>query len=290
MKLIEFITEIEEGLSTYAESGDINRVSIKMWVIGELRKFGNNISQVNERLLKVENSKATLPDDFKSLKLALKTDAVGYKIHGNRQNITDSYIYKERIENPAYFDEVNQEYVTTCNPKIITEKITINNTPVDFYYRPQWLSLVKGINKAGLAIDCLNLNPSIRSSYPHQINITNGTINTNFSKGEIYIQYNSLPTDEDGEIIIPEITTGDLYHYLENYVKCKIAEDLIINNKNPQGISQLYSAWKQEQPLLKRAALVETKFAGLPKDWGKNMKIRNKMDFATYVLPSLNFR
>ena len=75
--LIEFIAEIETDLSTFAESGDINTSSIKRWVITELRRFGNNILSTQEQYLDVVNSQAKLPDNFKSLKLALKLDAIG---------------------------------------------------------------------------------------------------------------------------------------------------------------------------------------------------------------------
>lgn len=286
--LQEFIAEIESDLSSFAASGDIDRIMIKTNLILELRKFGNNICDVGEAMVKIKNSQGTLPEEFKSLKLALKADVCG--CNSNHRNVTDHYIYRERIENPAYFDEVNQEYVTSCNPKIITETITINNNDVDFYYTPQWLSLVKGINKKTLAHDCLNLHPSIRNTYPNQITITGNMINTNFSEGTVYLQYNALPTDEDGEIAIPTMTTGDLYRYLENYIKVKIAENLIANNKNPQGLAQLYSAWKQEQRELKAAALRETGFNGLGKTWNKTYRALNKAEFARFNLPALNFR
>src|SRR5690606_27622067 len=132
--LSEFTAEIIAQFPTYEK--DIDKVSIKTDVIDRLRKFGNNIAYLNESIEDVVNSKVVLPEDFKSLKIALKVNPVGYNIEGDKKNITDSYIYKQRIENPAYFDEINQEYVTTCDSKIITEKITINNSNLNYYYTP----------------------------------------------------------------------------------------------------------------------------------------------------------
>ena len=280
MNLSQFISEVETSLSNYVQ--DIDRISIKMWVIQRLRIFGNNIAELKETVVKVENSKATLPEDFKSLKMALKVKGVGCNTPS--KDVTDTYIYKQRIENPAYYDEINQTYVTTCNPKLITETITINNHPVEFYYQHEWLSLVKGIKKDGIAVDCLNLHPSIRNSYKKEINISGSTLNANFNSGQIYLQYYSLPTN-DGEIEIPEITTGDILEYIMQYVKVQIAEDLIANNKNPQGIAQLYPSWKSELPTLKRLALTESKFAGLNKNWAKNLKTLNKREFSFFNLP-----
>lgn len=286
--LSEFTAEIMAQFPTYEK--DIDKVSIKTDVIDRLRKFGNNIAHINESIEDIVNSKTTLPKDFKSLKLALKINPIGYNIEGDRKNITDSYIYKQRIENPAYFDEVNQEYITTCDSKVITEKITINNSNLNYYYSPTWLSVTKGFNKSGFGSKCLNLHPSIRNSYPHEININGRTLNTNFSTGQIYIQYYALPTDENGEIVIPEYTTGDIYNYIETYVKTRIAENLIANNLNPQGIVQLYPTWKQELRELKAAALKESKFKGAGKQWQEKLKKRNRQEIRKFELPLLNYR
>lgn len=283
MTLSELIAEIESDLSSFVK--DINRTSVKTNIINQLRVFGANITEVKEKVEVVKNSKVYLPDDFKSLKLALKLDNVGYSVHGMTE--PTEQIIRQRIENGAYFDEVNQEYVTTCDPKIVTEKIIIDNSHVNFYYYPKWLSLVKGIKKDGLDSKCLNVHPSIRNAYPDEISITNGVLNTNFSTGSIYLQYNALPEDEDGELIIPEYTTGDLREYIMLYCKVKIAEDLIVNNKNAQALGQMYQVWSQQLPLLKSAALKEVRFAGLPKNWQRKFKEKNREDIAFFNLPGL---
>ena len=287
MTLTQFIAEIESDFKSFADSKSIDRVSIKLTVINELKRFGVNIAHLKEDIIDISNSTAYLPDSFKSLKLALKLDPKGCKYDGDRESLTQDYIYKQRIENLAYFDEVNQEYITTCNPKIITETITVKDLRAEFYYECQWLSLTKGISKENLAVDCENIHPAIRNKYPNEISITNRILNTNFSKGTIYIQYYSLPTDEEGEIEIPETTTMALYRYIQNAVKTKIAEDLIANGDNPQGLSQLYSMWKQEQSFLRKEALVETKFQGLGKQWGKRLKTLNRRDINVFALPKI---
>lgn len=287
--LSEFTAEILSKFPTYEK--DIDRVSIKTDVIDRLRKFGNNIAYLEEDVLEVVNSKVLLPESFKSLKAALKVDPIGFSTNGPKENMTNSYIYKQSIENAVEYDRGTQEYIQICeDPKIITEKITINNSNLEVYHSPTWLSLVKGFNKTSLAANCLNLHPTIRNKYPHEINIINRTLNANFASGQIYIQYYSLPTDEEGEIVIPEYTTGDIYNYIENYIKTRIAEDLIANNLNPQGISQLYPVWKQEQRELKRAAFVESKFHGAGKNWQERLKKRNRQETKRFEVPFLNFR
>jgi len=287
MKFKEFLAEIESQLSSFAS--DIDKISVKGDVVQQLKIFGNNICELQERKIKIENSKGNLPKEFKSLRLAILLEPHATCIHGDRRNVTDNYIYRQYIENPAYFDEVNQEYITTCQSKIITEKITINNTPVDFYYNWHFLSLVKGVNKDLFSSDCINIHPSIRDGYPNEINITGNTVNTNFREGELYVQYYGIPTDEEGEVVIPELTTGDILTYITNYVKIKIAEELIANNKNPQGLTQLYPLWLQSHRELKAAAIREAKFYGLSKNWHIKYKKLNQRDTAVFKLPSLKF-
>lgn len=288
MTLSEFTEEIISSLSTYEQ--DIDRVAIKMNVINQLKILGSDICELTEDVITVENSKAKLPENFKSLKLALKLTPTACEFDGDRSQLqTDNYIYRQYIENPAYFDEINMEYVRSCKSKIITEKITIGNQKLDLHHTYTWLSLVKGLNKNNISPDCLNLSPRIRNNYPNKININGHYLNTNFPEGKIYIKYYGYPTDEEGEIIIPEITTGDIFRYLENYVKTKIAEDLIANNKNPQGIGQLYSVWKGQEREFKRAAIVEAKMASFSKDWHKKYKRINQREFSRYNLPSLKF-
>lgn len=283
MTLSEFFLELEEDLSSFTSS--INRTSVKTNVINQLGIFGTNVAQLQEKVIAVKNSSAELPDNFKSLKLALKLTGAGYNTQGAPE--ATEQIIRQRIEDGAWFDDINQEYVTTCNPKIVTEKIIIDNSTVNFFYEPTWLSLTKGIKKDGIDSKCLNIHPSIRNAYPDKISITNRIINTNFSKGQIYLQYNALPTDEYGELIIPEYTTGDLREYILLYCKVKIAENLILNNKNPQGLAQLYPGWAQSLPTFKAAALKEVRFAGLPKNWQQKFKSKQKEDISFYNLPGL---
>ena len=283
--LSEFIAEIESTFSIYAESGDIDRILIKTEVISCLNEFGKNICEKREAFVPIKNSQGKLPDTFKSLILALNLEPRGYTIFGDRERAMDSYIYRQRIEQPAYFDWVTNEYVSTCESKIITEKIIMNDQPAELYYSPQFLSVVKGFKKDSFDVDCLNLHPSIRNSYPWNININRRTIQTNIKSGNFYIQYNSLPTDDEGEIIIPEITTGDLLKYVKNHVKLKIVEDLTLKNKNTQGIMQFVPLWKADEVKLRNGAKSEANYNGLSQNWGKGLKKYRELQMSQFDLP-----
>ncbi|HSE99909.1 MAG TPA: hypothetical protein VLA48_03350 [Nitrososphaeraceae archaeon] len=285
MTLENFIAELETTFSIYFETGDIDRVSIKTWVIACLREFGKNICEQREAIVEVKNSQATLPETFKSLILALDLTECGYEIKGDKEKIKDSFIYRERIEQAGYYDWITREFITDKkNGKLITEAIVVNNVPVEFYYSPNYLSVVKGFKKDSFDVDCLNLHPSIRNNYKNQISINKNTLQTNFKSGRIYLQYNSLPVDEDGEIIIPEISTSDIVKYIENYVKIRIGENLILNNKNPTGISQLLSMWISQDRAFRLAAKSEANWHGLGK-FDENYRHKLQVDFNKYNLP-----
>lgn len=268
--LDEFIAEIESTFSTYSDSHDIDRITIKTRVIECLRKFGKNICDKNEALVEVKNKRALLPETFKSLSVALKlTDDVEKK---ESQQLATEKVY---IENPAIWDSITQEYVVDyCNTKIVTEKIYNHSKDYSNFLGYTVLSVMEHINKDSFDVDCLNLHPSVRNTYVDKISITNRTLNTNFKEGLIYIKYNSLP-QVDNEVAIPIISTGDIYKYIENAVKIKIGEDLILKNKNPQGVSQLLSMWVQKDRELYHSAQTEAKFGGLSKDWTKKMYKQN---------------
>jgi hypothetical protein len=288
LSLEALISELETLFENYTTTGDIDRLTIKTVTINTLRKFGKNICDVREALIDVDNSRALLPETFKSLKLALKIDPLGFDSEANKDKVR-SYLNKQYIENPAVWDVINHEYiVNNCETKFITERIFVNTDPVTLYYAPTWLSLSKAMQKDSLDADCLNLHPQIRNTYADQISITNRTINTSFKTGKIYLQYNSLPADEDGEIMIPVITTGDIEKYVINQVKIALAEPLILNSKNPQGVMTMLNMWKQDERLLRINAKSEANWSGITSNFEKKEMQRKQYNLNKFNLPKIN--
>lgn len=285
--LDEFIAEIETTFKNYADTNDIDRVSIKTWVINELRRFGKNICDKQESIVEVKNSRVLLPETFKSLVLALKlspNEELGKKPETERRLI----IERQHIENPAQWTTTTRDYfVNYCESKIVTERVYAYNELNEKYYYPHFLSLVKGFsNNSSLDLNCLNLHPSIRDSYPDKISITNRTLNTNFKEGKIYIQFNSLPSDSEGEVGIPIITTGDLYNHIKNKIFINLAQDLILSQKESSGIKTLLPSWLQNERLLFIQAKSEASFAGWDeKKWSKETYIKNRKAQNRYNLP-----
>jgi hypothetical protein len=282
--LSEFIAEIENDFSTFAESGDLDTSSIKRWIIMELRRFGNNILEIQEKVLDIKNSQTTLPENFKSLKLALKLKPIGSLLENStKEDLRNSFAYTKRIEREAYFDDITLNYVAANSTKIIEEAIILKSGSAKLYYHPEWLKIVKGIKGGGVSTDCLNISKAIRNKEVHEISINNNTLNTNFSEGQIYIQFYGLNIDEEGEIVIPDVMHLD--KYLEYYCKAKIAENLIANNRNPQALAQLLPLYKQEADKQFSNSMTASKFKALGENWQNKSRVQNRRNFNRFNLP-----
>lgn len=281
--LDEFIADIETTFSKYAATNDIDRNSLKGWVIECLRKFGKNICDTRETVLKVENSRVVLPESFRSMIVGLRLfDESAKKENQDKRLIVE----KQKIENPAYWSDTTMDYfVNYCESKITTEKIYTYYQHEQRCYDYQWLVVNKGINKDTIATNCLNLNPLIQGNFENRVSITKRTMNTQFKTGLVYIQYTSLPADEKGEIVIPIISTGSIKEYIENTIKIKICEDLIINDKNPQALIQLMGKWEQKDRKLYIEACSESNWSGFSPKWYLNIYKKNRENQNLYTLP-----
>ena len=267
ISLEQFTAEIETSLSNYAESNDIDRQSIKTWVIQALRKFGKDICEKNETVVEVKNSRALLPETFKSLTFAVKVKTKPFTEEESKQLILE----RKYIQNEAIWDSLTQSYITDyCQTFITTEKVYSNTEPHKFYGY-ELLALSPHISKDTLDTNCFNLHPYISSNKPNEISISARTLSANFKEGYIFLRYNSLPSDKDGEIMLPILSTGEILEYCELTVKRRLAENLIANNKNPAGLVQLYQMWAQQERSALHAAKTESKMGGLSKGWDIKM-------------------
>lgn len=130
------------------------------------------------------------------------------------------------------------------------------------------------------------MHPSIRGAYPNYISITNRTINTNFKEGKIYLQYNALPSDEDGEIGIPTFSNGAIERYIENHVRIHLSQHLIINGKANSSLNQLLGAWMGQERQLFIEAKSESSWNGVDLErFSRQLYKTNRRNQALYNLP-----
>src|SRR5680860_652660 len=71
----ELIAEITSGgFARYDESGLIDYLSLRTWIKAELKRFGSNITNLNEAVITIKDNQGKLPENFWNLNVALKCE------------------------------------------------------------------------------------------------------------------------------------------------------------------------------------------------------------------------
>lgn len=243
MRRKQLIAEIETSLKNYSEAGLIDYRSLNFWLDNSLKLFGNNLMQLTEEVIAVENGQADLPKTFYNLHLAAKCD------------------------------EVKQE---ECESSLLPY------VQVRDYTNHKLLRLTKGIKRELCATSCINKSlhkiPNIHHC-PFEMNIINDKkAHFNFKQGFVYIQYYGMPTDEDGDLFIPDITP--LIKYLITHCQRKIVESLLLNDDDPNVINKL-NYLKQEEREQFSLAMTAVKFSALG-SWDEKLKAKNRKEMMKY--------
>lgn len=267
----QLIAEVLSDFRQYEESGLIDYRSLNLWIKTELKRFGSNITVLTEKVVQVENGEAELPEDFWSLKFAVKCTADSHEFEtGTKANVQDSQYWTQRIENTYVWDNLSNSHKQT-DYKEILEKVYYNtDTTINIRYKnPVLLRLTKGIKKEYCSQGCQNLQKQLTASSPYEINILGNKIQANFKEGFIYMQYNALPTDDKGDIYIPDFT--QLQEYLMYYAKRKILENLWVNDDDVNLVNKLQYIKQQEREYF-GLAMTQVKFESLGRNWSNNIK------------------
>ena len=268
----QMIAEIETDMRQYSENNLIDYRSLNMWIKNELKRFGSNITILTEKVLEVENGKVELPDNFWTMHLAVKCTPDSQEINDTEcsQQIQESSFWKQRLEKTYRWDNQSGSHAQE-DYKTIEEKVYYNNCQVTFRYRePEVLRLTKGIKKEYCANGCKNLQEQLTRSAKNEINILGNTLQANFKSGFIYLQYHGLPTDDEGDILIPEVRS--LEEYLIYYAKRKILESLWINDDDVNVINKLQYIRQMERETFS-LAMTQVKLEALnASNWAGNLK------------------
>nr|DAJ54834.1 MAG TPA: hypothetical protein [Caudoviricetes sp.] len=266
----QLIAEILTDLKQYDESGLIDYRSLNMWIKNELKRFGVNITVLTEKVLDVDNGKAELPEDFWTLHLAVKCKQEDWEgeYQEDRELVQDSQWYKQSTTTNYVWDNQSQSHKEESY-KTVEEKVFYKDRVTNIRYKePVLLRLTKGFKKEFCAPSCRNMQQKLTASANYEINILGNVLQTNFKEGNIYMQYNALPTDESGDIYIPDVRS--LQEYLMYYAKRKVLESLWINDDDVNLINKLQYIKAQEKEYL-GLAMTQVKMEGLG-NWDKNLK------------------
>jgi len=271
----QFIAELTSDLQKYDEAGLINYRSLNLWLQTSIKRFGNNVMVPTDKVLKVENGRVELPENFWKLDLAIKCDPEGVKVvSGDVKSVITNDTYKTRLQENYVWDNQSNTHIKKDYTQI-TEVVYMDNNIVNYTYNnPVILKLTKGMKKESCSKTCRNLQSKFTHSSPWEINILNNFMQTNFTKGFVYIQYEGLPTDENGDLLIPESPNGHLQEYLMYHCKAKLIENLM-GNGDDTNLINMYKIYTSKEERYFSLAMTEVKFMGLSHDW--DVKMKNKM-------------
>lgn len=281
------VAEISTALKQYDESGLLDYISINNWIKNALREFGGNIMHNETEIIEVVDGRAKLPENYYSLILALKCEPYKYHVdQKDRKHLQSSVFYTERIEKTMRWENSTHEpCLEGKDCKLIRENTYFVDTTGDkreiqlYYNNPYILRLRQGHKTVKCESGCLNLNTN---NVEYEITIQGNYIHTNFNEGRIYLYYRGLPTDEEGDLVIPEIQRNKLVEYIQNTVIRRTLQALLLNSDDPD----IYNKWQIYRQLEKETYLEaknDTVNQGLA-GWAKALKRNNKIRSLKYEL------
>jgi len=262
------IAQIQTDLKQYNESGLLDELSLNLWIKNGLEKFGGNIMPIVSTVLKVKNGQVRLPHNFYSLISAVKFYEE-YEQDEKEDTIEDFYRYKVRKEAQKEWDNQSNSYKDGEFTEI-TETTYFHDGRKN-RKKPELLKISKGSVK----IHTKNVNLNNTTNCQYEIKIEGDFIKTNFNTGNILIEFQGLPVDENDELIIPEVQGNYVFEYLENHLKRKIYQNLWSNgdDENVQAKVQFYLQLERDSF---SNAMTSAKFEGMGGRWWKDMVKQNK--------------
>ena len=276
----DIIAKVKRDLQKYTDAGLVDEDELYRDLVFALKKFGNDVTYLQETVVEVKDGYAELPRNFFSLYLAYLCEPFAYTVKDVEfHDLQSSHYYVERTKQTSKWSEC-EACCDTKEETYVRENLYFNSGRVEFFYKnPTLLKLGKAFVKDSCHADCRN---KIVRDNPNEIVINNYRLQANFNEGSIYLQYYGLPKDEDGNIEVPESANGHLELYIEYYLKRRLAEVLMANN-DAQGLSNLYSVYVQQEGVNLRKASNELKMKNInPKRLSKRIQRLNRLESLQY--------
>lgn len=263
MTIKQVIAEVESIFPQYADAGLIDRMAITNRLISALKKFGNNIMIKREGFLTIKGGKAPLPQDYWHLMVAVKCEPFEIRTTPEyHETLLDSHFYRQRTEERNVWNLTLDAWIPE-DTTTIREEFVFKRAKADFSYKQVGhLKLVKAFKRDQCAKDSPYRSKDFAVNSPYEINIYNRHIQTNFSKGHIYMQYYGLPTDDEGDVIIPETQHDELKEYLLYLAQEEVLYRAIMADDDPNAGNK-YTLVKQLAKEAKQLAYTETKMEAL---------------------------
>lgn len=195
-------------------------------------------------LLKIENSKACLPTDFKKLHAAYKCGCSGNEI--NKRHLQNTSYFENDITCSVLQRSKGCEIDCKCQDRIIetiTVRSYVNEVCNTYNYNNVSLLRLSPNARKHCIEDCIN----IHASSANEITINNGSIFTNFDDGDIYIEYYAMALDENNTPMIPDIPAVE--RAIEWYIKWQI----LLNYWLVDDLSNAQNKWSKAEQEYEKA-------------------------------------
>lgn len=286
MTLSEIVTEIKVDFKSYYSTGLLDDVSMERWGLQALKMFGKSVMTLHEAIVDVSCGQGELPLNFFALYAAYECTPINYSKVKTTKALQGVRQWKETNEKIKRFDTCN-ECCSCEEERVITEKIYFEADEYQFNYKPMGLlSLGKYRNKSAIAEECRNKHVHTN---PKEIMIKNDIVFTNYPEGTIYMQYFGLEETDEGDIEIPDSSRGAVAKYVEDYIKYKVVEKIVLNqdDTNLVNLMGLLKANMQESYSLAKA---DVNFDCLTPESFRKLKMLNTRDLQAYSSPIENIK
>ena len=209
--------------------------------------LGLRVFQTKEAVLEVEKGRVKLPDNFYTLNFALLCGEHEEKVllpqgtHVEERILTPEYKYQ-----PPTIDTCTVQQATpkcnTCNASTDPCNCTVPTPCVQLDCKGNEYSLVQTLSYATrtykflrqirilsnpMSVDCDC--PNLYWDSPFTGWIKDGYFYTNFPHGHLYINYQGMLEDDEGNLLVPDHDM--LNDYYEYAMKQRILENLIMNDE-----------------------------------------------------------
>lgn len=230
MKYIELsvvLNEVKRFMNSYFESDtDIDNSIFVPDIRLLLTKFGLKTKNKNNTVINIKNYKGELPYNFYKLIFAVGCFQKKEFIEdiSNFYNITKI----EEISTNYKINNCENSCINECGENVhVIQKIDEGKLITYNEFYPLFVSRTKK-NIECLGNDCFNFNVKNKEN---EFTINNNYIETNFSDGNIYIEYYENFYNEDGELLIPDHEV--LIKAVKEQIKLTILEYILFNNPDP---------------------------------------------------------
>lgn len=227
------ISEVKIELESYFEAGAISEILIPTYIDIALRKLEFKALKQEEAVLTFVDYRSELPPDFHRLEYALSYASEVEWIAGPTSMIGT---WTKEITSTGFCQD-NKEY-------IIHEKISMIHPGYRVKLdRPRWLRVY--FESSNMCVDnCENLRVQAMDSLRIKLN---GGIEASFNNGNVYMKYRSIPTDEKGLRMVPEIIQVE--EYIKSFLKYKFFEQLFhsVVDETYNQIQAKFQFYGQEQ-------------------------------------------